>query len=83
MIGLGVGIDYALLMITRHRAALASGKDVAAAVREGRRAASEEGSPAGSSTRSAVQRRPPVSRASFEDAPVATVIRRLERCHPD
>ena len=46
------------------------------------RAASEEGPPAGSPTRSAIRRRPPVSRASSEDAPVATVIRHLERCRP-
>jgi RND superfamily putative drug exporter len=34
MIGIGVGIDYALLIITRYRAALASGSDPRAATRE-------------------------------------------------
>ena len=34
MIGLGVGIDYALLILTRHRAALASGLEPRAAVVE-------------------------------------------------
>ena len=42
MIGLGVGIDYALFMVTRYRAELASGRDVgdaiAAAVRTSGRA---------------------------------------------
>jgi RND superfamily putative drug exporter len=34
MIGIGVGIDYALLVLTRHRAAMAAGKPVGAAVVE-------------------------------------------------
>jgi RND superfamily putative drug exporter len=34
MIGLGVGIDYALLILTRHRAALAAGKEPREAVGE-------------------------------------------------
>ena len=32
MIGLGVGIDYALFMVTRYRAELAAGRDVTAAI---------------------------------------------------
>jgi RND superfamily putative drug exporter len=34
MIGIGVGIDYALLIVTRHRAALARGKSVPDAISE-------------------------------------------------
>ena len=34
MLGIGVGIDYALLILTRHRAAMAGGAEPAAAVRE-------------------------------------------------
>ena len=34
MIGLGVGIDYALLILTRHRAALAAGREPREAVVE-------------------------------------------------
>ena len=34
MLGIGVGIDYALLIVTRHRAALAAGADPRAAVGE-------------------------------------------------
>ena len=36
LIGIGVGIDYALLVLTRFRAALADGKSVHDAVRRGR-----------------------------------------------
>ena len=34
MLGIGVGIDYALLIVTRYRAALAAGRDPRAAVAE-------------------------------------------------
>ena len=37
MIGIGVGIDYALLIVTRYRAALARGLDAARRDRRGGR----------------------------------------------